>query len=226
MQLFVGLGNPGTKHARNRHNIGWMAIDEIARSFGPWRVKFQGEISEGRLGAEKILLLKPHTYMNLSGQSVGEAMRFYKLAPADVTVFHDELDLAPGKCRVKTGGGHAGHNGLRSLHSHIGPDYVRVRLGIGHPGDRAKVSGYVLHDFSRADDTWLDPLIRGIGDGAGKLATGDAAGFQNAVGLRMKPPKPTRENPPEAPKPEARGAEARPDAPGMLERLAQHFRRP
>ncbi|MEM9098737.1 MAG: aminoacyl-tRNA hydrolase [Pseudomonadota bacterium] len=190
MQLFVGLGNPGAKYARNRHNIGWLALDEIARGFGPWRVKFQGEISEGRLGSEKILLLKPHTFMNLSGQSVGEAMRFYKLEPADVVVFHDELDLAPGKCRVKTGGGHAGHNGLRSIHGHIGPDYTRIRMGIGHPGDKAQVSGYVLHDFAKSDQDWLDPLIQGIGEGAQKLAEGDYAGFQNAVALRINPPRP------------------------------------
>ncbi|MEL6477093.1 MAG: aminoacyl-tRNA hydrolase [Pseudomonadota bacterium] len=225
MQLFVGLGNPGAKYARNRHNIGWMALDEIARGFGPWRSKFQGEIAEGRLGTAKILLLKPQTFMNLSGQSVGEAMRFYKLTPAEITVFHDELDLAPGKCRVKTGGGHAGHNGLRSLHQHIGPDYIRVRLGIGHPGDKEKVPGYVLHDFAKADDAWLDPLIAGIGDGAAKLAEGDPAGFQNAVALRVNPPRPKP-----APKPATEPAEAaEPTAPdpklSPLERLAQRFRR-
>ena len=137
MKLFVGLGNPGAKYAGNRHNIGYMAVDRIAadHGFGPWRSKFQGVISEGRLGREKVILLKPETFMNLSGQSVGEAMRFHKLEPADVIVFHDELDLAPGKCRLKTGGGHAGHNGLRSIHAHIGEAYDRVRLGIGHPGD-------------------------------------------------------------------------------------------
>ena len=199
MQLFVGLGNPGAKYARTRHNIGWMALDEIARGFAPWRAKFQGEIAEGRLGSEKILLLKPHTFMNLSGQSVGEAMRFYKLSPGDITVFHDELDLAPGKCRVKTGGGHAGHNGLRSLHQHIGPDYTRIRLGIGHPGDKAKVPSYVLHDFAKADEAWLTPLLSGIADGAAKLAEGDHAGFQNAVALRLKPPKQDRPAQPPAP---------------------------
>ncbi|MEM9045586.1 MAG: aminoacyl-tRNA hydrolase [Pseudomonadota bacterium] len=222
MQLFVGLGNPGTKYARNRHNIGWMALDEIARGFGAWRAKFQGEISEGRLGAEKILLLKPHTFMNLSGQSVGEAMRFYKLAPSDVVVFHDELDLAPGKCRVKTGGGHAGHNGLRSIHSHIGSDYIRIRMGIGHPGDKSQVSGYVLHDFAKADDAWLDPLIQGIGDGAPKLAAGDHAGFQNAVALRTNPPRPK----PSMPKPAETVKEPDPlaGAPlNPLQRLMKHF---
>ena len=138
MKLWVGLGNPGAKYAGNRHNIGFMALDRVAEdhSFAPWRSKFQASLTEGRLGSEKVLLLKPETFMNLSGQSVGEAMRFYKLDSTDITVFHDELDLAPGKCRVKAGGGHAGHNGLRSIHQHIGPHYDRVRLGIGHPGHK------------------------------------------------------------------------------------------
>ena len=136
MKLFVGLGNPGAKYAGNRHNVGFMALDQIAgnHGFGPWRSKFNAEMSEGRLGSEKVVLLKPMTFMNRSGQAVGEAMRFFKLESTDVTVFHDELDLAPGKCRVKNGGGHAGHNGLRSIHDHIGPHYARVRIGIGHPG--------------------------------------------------------------------------------------------
>ena len=189
MKLFVGLGNPGSKYAGNRHNIGFMALDQIAsdHSFAPWRGKFQGQLSEGRLGREKVILLKPETFMNLSGQSVGETMRFFKLAPADITVFHDELDLIPGKCRVKMGGGHAGHNGLRSLHQHIGPDYQRVRLGIGHPGHKDRVSAYVLHDFVKADSKWLDDLLRGIGDGAPHLAEGDASKFMNAVALRVVP---------------------------------------
>jgi len=150
MQIFVGLGNPGANYVHNRHNIGFMALDQIAteNSFGPWKSKFQGRISEGRLGHEKVILLKPETFMNLSGKSVGEAMRFFKLGSTDITVFHDELDLAPGKCRVKSGGGHAGHNGLRSLHQHIGADYQRVRLGIGHPGHKDAVAGYVLHDYA------------------------------------------------------------------------------
>lgn len=191
MQLFVGLGNPGAKYARNRHNIGFMALDRIAadHGFGPWKSKFQGQIAEGRLGDDKVLLLKPETFMNLSGQSVGEAMRFYKLEPGDVTVFHDELDLAPGKVRVKQGGGHAGHNGLRSIHSHIGEAYRRVRLGIGHPGRKELVSGYVLHDFARADDDWLDDVLRGLSDGADHLAAGDGGKFLNAVSLRTAPPR-------------------------------------
>ena len=191
MLLFVGLGNPGTKYARNRHNIGFMALDQIAadHGFGPWRSKFQGKLSEGRLGGEKVLLLKPETFMNLSGQSVGEAMRFQKLTPADVVVFHDELDLAPGKVRVKSGGGHAGHNGLRSIHQHIGAEYDRVRLGIGHPGHKDRVSGYVLSDFAKADGEWLDDLLRGVGDGASALAEGDKARFLNAIALRVNPPR-------------------------------------
>lgn len=196
MQIFVGLGNPGAKYAQNRHNIGFMALDEIAHAhgFAPWRSKFQAQMTEGRLGNNKVILLKPETFMNLSGQSVGEAMRFYKLTPDDVVVFHDELDLAPGKCRVKSGGGHAGHNGLRSIHQHIGEAYARVRLGIGHPGHKDRVAGYVLSDFAKADQAWLDDLIRGIGRGAAKLVDGDTAGFMNAVAL-------ARPQPAKAPKP-------------------------
>lgn len=197
MQLFVGLGNPGPKYAGNRHNIGFMALDRIAadHGFAPWRSKFQGQISEGRLGGGKVLLLKPETYMNNSGQSVGEAMRFYKLEPADVTVFHDELDLAPGKIRVKTGGGHAGHNGLRSLHGHIGEAYTRVRMGIGHPGRKDLVSHYVLHDFGKADQNWLDDVLRGVSDGAPDLAAGDSAKFLNKVALRVNPPRSSTSQP-------------------------------
>ncbi|QEW18661.1 Peptidyl-tRNA hydrolase [Marinibacterium anthonyi] len=191
MKLFVGLGNPGAEYARNRHNIGFMAVDRIAddHGFAPWKSKFQGKLTEGRLGSEKVLLLKPETYMNRSGQSVGEAMRFYKLEPGDVTVFHDELDLAPFKCRVKSGGGHAGHNGLRSIHAHIGDAYDRVRLGVGHPGRKEMVAGYVLSDFAKQEGTWLDDLLRGISDGAPALADGDSAKFLNAVSLRVAPPR-------------------------------------
>ncbi|SDD83599.1 peptidyl-tRNA hydrolase, PTH1 family [Paracoccus isoporae] len=201
MKLIVGLGNPGPKYAGNRHNIGFMAVDRIAgdHGFGPWRARFQGEMAEGRLGSERVALLKPGTFMNLSGQSVGEAMRYLKLDPADVIVFHDELDLAPGKCRVKTGGGHAGHNGLRSLHQHIGEAYQRVRLGIGHPGHKDRVAPYVLSDFAKADADWLDDLLRGISDGAEALAAGDGPGFQNKVALRVNPARG------KAPQPEAAG---------------------
>jgi len=189
MQLIVGLGNPGAKYAANRHNVGFMAVDRIAadHGFSPWRARFQGEIAEGRLGAARVTLLKPATFMNLSGQSVGEAMRYLKLAPADVTVLHDELDLAPGKLRLKTGGGHAGHNGLRSIHQHIGEGYRRLRIGIGHPGDKDRVAAYVLSDFAKAEQAGLDDLLRAISDGAAALAAGDDARFMNAVATRMAP---------------------------------------
>lgn len=191
MKLIVGLGNPGAKYAGNRHNIGYMAVDRIAADHGftPWRSKFQGQISEGRFGSDKVILLKPETFMNLSGQSVGEAMRFHKIDPADVIVFHDEIDLAPSKVRLKTGGGHAGHNGLRSIHGHIGPDYDRVRLGVGHPGHKDAVPGYVLRDFAKADQDWLDDVLRGISDGIDQLVAGAGDRFLNAVALRAAPPR-------------------------------------
>lgn len=192
MKVFVGLGNPGAKYAGNRHNIGFMALDRIAgdHGFGPWRMAYRGAVAEGRLGGEKVILLKPQTFMNLSGESVRAVMDFYKVTPADLTVFHDELDLAPGKARVKAGGGHAGHNGLRSIHQHLGTDaYARVRLGIGHPGHKDAVAAYVLNDFAKADRDWLEDLLRGISDGAAALAAGDAARFMNAVALRTAPPR-------------------------------------
>src|SRR5690606_25705357 len=154
----------GETYARNRHNIGFMAIDAIARThgFGPWRRRFQGLACDGDIGGMKVMLLKPETYMNDSGRAVGEAMRFHKLPIEDVIVFHDELDLPPGKIKVKAGGGNAGHNGLRSITAHIGNDYVRVRLGIGHPGAKELVHGYVLHDFARADADWLDHVLDAV----------------------------------------------------------------
>ncbi len=227
MQLFVGLGNPGAKYARNRHNIGFMALDRIAEDhgFGPWRGKFQGEIAEGLLGSEKVLLLKPGTFMNRSGQAVGEAMRFYKLDSTDVTVFHDELDLAPGKVRVKAGGGHAGHNGLRSIHDHIGAAYDRVRLGIGHPGRKELVSGYVLHDFPKADENWLDDVLRGVSDGAPALAAGDAGRFMNAVALRVAPPRSSKTTgKPEQTAPAAPEPAEHTDDRSALQRLVDKFR--
>lgn len=230
MRLFVGLGNPGPKYAGNRHNIGFMAMDRIAEDhgFGPWKSRFQGEASEGRLGRDKVLLLKPGTFMNKSGQSVGEAMRFYKLEPEDVVVFHDELDLAPGKARVKNGGGHAGHNGLRSIHGHIGEAYGRVRLGIGHPGHKDKVAGYVLRDFPKADAEWLDDLLRGLSDGAPHLADGDGGKFMNAVALRVAPPRSstTKGKPAEKvdlPKPEPK-PEPEPDTRNPLQKLMDKFK--
>ncbi|MFY0622257.1 MAG: aminoacyl-tRNA hydrolase [Pelagimonas sp.] len=228
MQIFVGLGNPGAKYERNRHNIGFMALDRIAEDhgFGPWKSKFQGQISEGRLGDDKVLLLKPETFMNLSGQSVGEAMRFYKLTSQDVTVFHDELDLAPGKCRVKMGGGHAGHNGLRSIHAHITEAYQRIRLGIGHPGRKELVSAYVLHDFAKADEEWLDNLLRGICDGAPDLARGENGKFQNAVALRVNPPRSSTTKPAKASEANKADAKKTPkeDTRSPLQKLADKFR--
>lgn len=189
MKLLVGLGNPGAKYAGNRHNIGFMAAERIAldHHFGAWKARFHGQLAEGRLGAVRVALLKPQTFMNLSGQAVGEAMRYLKLGPGDVIVLHDELDLAPGKCRVKRGGGHAGHNGLRSLHQHIGAEYQRVRLGIGHPGHKDRVAAYVLSDFAKADQDWLDDLLRGLSEGAAALVAGDAERFQNLVAARTAP---------------------------------------
>ncbi len=193
MQLWVGLGNPGAKYAANRHNIGFMAVERIAadHGFAPWRKGFQGLVSEGRFGAARVILLKPDTFMNLSGQSVRAAADFYKISPEAITVFHDELDLAPGKCRLKQGGGHAGHNGLRSIHQHLGEAYGRVRLGIGHPGDKDRVAAYVLSDFAKAEADWLDDLLRGLSDGAPALALGEGAKFLNAVALRTAPPRPS-----------------------------------
>ena len=190
MLLFVGLGNPGQEYSRNRHNIGFMAVEEICRRHGftPWRRKFQGAIADGVLSGEKILALKPLTYMNESGRSVGEAMRFYQLEPKAVFVFHDELDLLAGKLRVKTGGGTAGHNGIRSIGAHIGGDFHRVRLGIGHPGERHRVHGHVLGDFVKADAAWLRPFLDAIAENASLLAAGDAANFQNRVHLALNPP--------------------------------------
>jgi PTH1 family peptidyl-tRNA hydrolase len=188
MRLFVGLGNPGGRYGRNRHNIGFMAVDEIARagSAAPWRRRFQGQATEAVLGGERVLLLKPETYMNESGRAVGEAMRFLKIPLADIVVFHDELDLAPSRLRVKTGGGNAGHNGLRSVTALCGNDYRRVRMGIGHPGDKALVHAYVLNDFAKAEEPWVEDLCRACADHAALLAKGEDASFQNKVHLAME----------------------------------------
>lgn len=192
MQLVVGLGNPGAGYARNRHNVGFMAVDEIVRrhSFSPWRSKFHGQLAEGTIAGEKVLILKPETYMNESGRAVQAAMTFYKIAPRDVIVLHDELDLAGGKVRVKRGGGHAGHNGLRSIHAHVGPDYARVRIGIGHPGDKERVVGHVLKDFSREEDQWVQKLLDSIADRIDVLIRGDDPRFQSDVALDLVPAKP------------------------------------
>lgn len=187
MFLFVGLGNPGRAYAGNRHNIGFMAVDAIAREHGisTFRSRFQGHAAEGPLGDDRVILLKPGTYMNESGRAVAEAAKFYKIALDKIVVFHDELDLAPGKLRVKRGGGNAGHNGLRSITAHMGNDYRRVRLGIGHPGDKALVHSYVLSDFAKSEQPWVETLCRAVAQNAGFLATGDDAGFQNKVHLAM-----------------------------------------
>ncbi len=191
MLLLVGLGNPGNKYADNRHNIGFMAVDEIIRhhGFATPRRRFQGLTSEGRLAGQKVLALKPQTFMNESGRSVGEAARFFKLETDHIVVFHDELDLAPGKLRVKQGGGLAGHNGLKSLAAHIGRDFRRVRLGVGHPGHKDRVMRHVLHDFAKADDEWLDPLLAALAEAAPVLASGDDAAFASKVALILKPPE-------------------------------------
>jgi peptidyl-tRNA hydrolase, PTH1 family len=188
MRLFVGLGNPGERYARNRHNVGFRAVDAIARTHGatPWRRRFGGETSEAITGGERILFLKPHTYMNESGRAVAEAQRFFKIDLADLVVFHDELDLPPAKLRVKLGGGIAGHNGLRSITAHCGNDYRRVRIGIGHPGDKALVHAYVLHDFAKAEEPWVDDLCRACAEAAPLLARGDDASFQNKVHLALE----------------------------------------
>ncbi len=188
MLLLVGLGNPGTRYTGNRHNVGFMAVQAIARrhNISPWRRKFQGVAVEGVIAEKRVLLLLPGTYMNESGRAVQEAARFYKVEPAQILVFHDELELSPGKVRVKTGGGNAGHNGLRSITAHIGNDYKRVRIGIGHPGDKNLVERYVLQDFAKDEWPWVEELCDVIADNAGLLAAGKDASFQNKVHLAMQ----------------------------------------
>jgi PTH1 family peptidyl-tRNA hydrolase len=186
MQLWVGLGNPEPGMARQRHNIGFMALDVIAirHGFSPWRKRFKGLVAEGTIGGEKVLALKPLTYMNVSGESVQAAAAFFKLGPESITAFHDELDLAPGKLRVKRGGGAAGHNGLRSMDRMLGtPEYWRVRLGIGHPGAKERVTGHVLGDFAQADRDWLLPMLDGVADAAPLLAAGKPEDFMTKVAL-------------------------------------------
>jgi PTH1 family peptidyl-tRNA hydrolase len=187
MLLFVGLGNPGSQYVRNRHNIGFRAVEAIARQhrFAPWRRRFQGVAAEGPIGNERVLLLLPGTFMNESGRAVAEAIHFYKLALGDIVVFHDEIDLPPAKLRVKTGGGNAGHNGLRSISAHIGNDYRRVRIGVGHPGTKEMVQPYVLQDFSKSESEWVETLCDLIADNAEMLARGEDASFQNKVHLAL-----------------------------------------
>ncbi len=189
MLLIVGLGNPGAQYARHRHNVGFLAVDAIHRrhGFSPWRRRFQGEVSEGTLAGVKTMLLKPATFMNESGRAAQEALHFYKLEPGDMVVLHDEVDLPPGKTRVKTGGGAAGHNGLRSIDGAIGDAYRRVRIGVGHPGRKDAVPHYVLHDFAKADAAWLDPLLDAIADNAPLLAEGKDPTFANRLHAAAAP---------------------------------------
>lgn len=223
--ILVGLGNPGAKYARHRHNVGFLAVDAIADAygFGPAKSKFQGEVREGFLdgpaGRRKAIILKPQTYMNDSGQSAGEAARFYKSELADIIVFHDELDLVAGKIKVKAGGGNAGHNGLRSLDAHLGPDYRRVRIGIGHPGEKTRVTGHVLGDFAKADAEWLDPLLAAMAAAAPALIESDAR-FTTDLALRLTP-KAEKKAPPGEPapapeikdRPQQAGSDNQPSAP-------------
>lgn len=194
MILLVGLGNPGKGYAGNRHNFGYMAVDEIIRrhSFMPERVRFQGLLAEGSIGGTKILALKPTTYMNLSGQSVGEAARFYKIPLENIIVFHDELDLPLGKVRVKTGGGHGGNNGIRSIIDHMGADFCRVRLGVGHPGEKHLVSSHVLKDFAKAEMPVVEKIIDSIARHTELIVTGDTSSFMNKIALDIAPPKEKR----------------------------------
>lgn len=232
MKLFVGLGNPGAKYARHRHNVGFMALDRIAERHdaGPWRRRFQGETAEVRLGNQRVMLLKPSTYMNESGQSVGEAQRFLKIPVEDVYVFHDEIDLAPSKLKVKAGGGNAGHNGLRSVSAHIGNEYNRVRIGVGHPGSKDAVAHYVLHDFAKVEYEWLEPLLDAMSDSARFLAQGDSSRFLSHVASTMRaletgeedeapePPAPKKE-PKRAAKPHPAGERAAKRAGALAENL-------
>ena len=188
MLLFVGLGNPGSQHVNNRHNIGFMAVQAIAKrhNLGPWRRRFQGVATEGTIGPERVLLLLPGTYMNESGRAVVEAVHFYKLGVDRVAVFHDEIDLAPAKVRVKTGGGVAGHNGLRSISAHIGNDYRRIRIGVGHPGAKEIVYAYVLSDFAKSERPWVEAFCAIVADNAELLVKGQDSSFQNKVHLAMQ----------------------------------------
>lgn len=207
MLIIAGLGNPGSKFAGNRHNIGFMAVNAIQRrpGFSPWSKKFRAEISEGELAGEKVLLVKPQTFMNLSGESVGEAMRFYKVGPESILAIYDELDLLPGKARIKTGGGHGGHNGVKSLDAHCGKEYRRLRLGIGHPGNKDLVHNHVLGDFAKSDQDWLPPLLDALADNADMLVKGEDSQLMNklalAVGSQPDEEKPKTDKKPLPPKP-------------------------
>ena len=197
MLVLAGLGNPGAGYAGHRHNMGFMAVDAIASlyRFAAWRKKFQGELAEGEIAGTRILLLKPMTYMNLSGQSVAAALGFYKLEPAALTVFHDEIDLLLGRVKVKTGGGHGGHNGIRDIMAHIGPDFRRVRLGVGHPGERALVHNHVLQEFAKAERALAANVVEAVAAETPRLVAGDEGGFMSRVAFLLAPPKPKKEKP-------------------------------
>lgn len=188
MWLFVGLGNPGPRYAGNRHNIGFMAVDTLVRrhNLGSWRRRFKGAAAEGPLGGERVIALKPETFMNDSGVAVAEAANFYKIALSHIVVFHDEIDLAPARVRVKTGGGAAGHNGLRSISAHVGNDYVRVRIGVGHPGVKEQVYSWVLGDFAVAERPWVETVCDIMADNAAMLVKGEDSSFQNKIHLAMQ----------------------------------------
>lgn len=209
MFLLVGLGNPGAKYAGNRHNIGFMVLDAVAREYGfpGWRKRFQGEVSDATISGARVLALKPMTYMNNSGRSVGEAWRFHKIDREKVIVLHDELDLAFGKVRVKVGGGHGGHNGIRDIANQIGPDFVRVRIGIGHPGEKDRVTGHVLKDFAKDEQGDVDKLIHTLSGNLALLLSGEHSGYMNKIALTMNPPKP------KPPKPDAQKPAAPETAP-------------
>jgi PTH1 family peptidyl-tRNA hydrolase len=214
MLIIVGLGNPGPKYAKNRHNIGFVAVDAIHRrfAFGPWRKRFQADVAEGTLGDRKCLLVKPLTFMNKSGQAVGEVATFYKVEPADILVIHDEVDLIPSKIRMKTGGGSGGHNGLRSITAAIGDSFRRLRIGVGHPGQKELVPGYVLHDFAKADAAWVDPLIEAIAEYMPLLVEGKDSTFSNRIHERLTTDKKDHGSKDLDKKPESR-SEAPPAAP-------------
>lgn len=197
MWLVAGLGNPGAEYAENRHNIGFMAVDELVRrhSFSPWRNKHRGEMADGTISGQRVLVLKPMTFMNRSGQSVGDVARFYKIPLSNIIVLHDELELAPGRLRLKQGGGHAGHNGLRDIDAHLGNEYWRIRLGIGRPHDKAMVNKWVLGDFSKVDAVWLEPFLDALARNFRLVLDGDQAGFMNRVTTATQPPRAKKEKP-------------------------------
>lgn len=209
MHLIVGLGNPGDKYSRNRHNIGFLAVEEIARRHGfpPFREKFKGLVSEGTIAGEKVLILKPQTWMNSSGESVEAALQFYKLTPAEVSVVYDEIDLVPGKSRIKRGGGNGGHNGLRSIDPRIGPDYRRIRLGVGHPGHKDRVMPWVLGDFSKPDLVWLEPLLTALADNADLIVKGDDNTLMNKLAVAVNGDAAARDARPETADPTRKKAQ-------------------